>query len=229
MHELTSGEDLKKLCEIKKTLVCWLEQEISEGKEAVACHVEKLGELVDMIKDLAEAEEKCVKAKYYHTVTGAMEDYDEEEEGPMGYDGWRYSSGRYAPKGHGHYVGRSGYNPDPMNPNVRRMMKDNLSDYRYTNPKIMGYIPMDKMDPEWMPSRYGTGYDDYLEAKKHYTSERTSENAKHMNHKIQECIGDSLMAVNEMWKDADPETKKKIEEEFSETLMAMRKDNSSGR
>lgn len=245
MYNLSN--DLHKICDLKKTLLCWLEQEIGEGKENVACHAEKLGEITDMIKDLAETEEKCVKAKYYSTVTEAMKEF---EDAPMGYDAWKYSNGRYAPKGKGHYVGNPGYTPDspnrarmlddddrikmgypydPFRPNERLMMKDNLSDYRYDFPKRMGYMPMDQMDPDWMPSRYGMWYDDYLNAKKHYTNEKTPENAKHMNSKIQEGIGDSLMAINEMWKDASPETKKKIEEEFSETLMAMRKDTNGGR
>lgn len=36
-------------------------------------NVNELGELVDMVKDLAEAKEKCRKARYYEVVTQHME------------------------------------------------------------------------------------------------------------------------------------------------------------
>lgn len=36
-------------------------------------NVNELGELVDMVKDLAEAKEKCRKARYYEAVTQHME------------------------------------------------------------------------------------------------------------------------------------------------------------
>lgn len=69
-----------------------------------------ISDCVDMIKDLCEA-------KYHATVTCAMENADDEDVverlmmyGRRGYDTYRYkSTGEYAPKGHGTYVGRYGY------------------------------------------------------------------------------------------------------------------------
>ena len=64
---------------------------------------DEAGKVIDMIKDLAEAEEKGWKACYYKTIIDDMYSYDQNDR--MGYDNWRYSSGRFAPKGKGHYSG----------------------------------------------------------------------------------------------------------------------------
>lgn len=66
------------------------------------------GEIVDMIKDLAEVEEKHAKKLYYEKMTELLE--DDEMNMRMGYDNWRYPSGRFAPKGRGTYS-PSGYMP----------------------------------------------------------------------------------------------------------------------
>lgn len=99
-------EKLKDLNEIKHRLIDWTKTETVKGFETPE-EVEVLGEVVDMIKDLAEAEEACMEACYYETVTEAM-----TEDERMGYDRWRYASGRFAPKGRGTY----GYTPERMMP-----------------------------------------------------------------------------------------------------------------
>lgn len=100
-------------------------------------NTEEMGEVIDMIKDLCEAEEKIYKACYYKSIVEAMEEeekYEEElekavlkrmieehgeVEGRMGYDRWRNAHGRFARKGHGHETsmamatGRHGFTPDP--------------------------------------------------------------------------------------------------------------------
>lgn len=64
------------------------------------------GELVDMVKDLAEAEESCWKAEYYRKVSEAME-------GSSGYSGGQGMSGYSGGQGTSGYSGgqggRSGY------------------------------------------------------------------------------------------------------------------------
>lgn len=82
-----------------------------------------IGEVVDMIKDLAEAE-------YYSKITKAMEEVKEEEEeeekymlrkmkdeygeedGQRYYNEYRYANGRYAPKGRGSRRGYTRMIPD---------------------------------------------------------------------------------------------------------------------
>lgn len=106
-------EKYKDMKEIKHDLIDAAKAEWAKGIENV--NTEELGEVVDMIKDLAEA---C----YYCSVTDAMDEYE-----PMGYDRWRYASGRFAPKGRGTY----GYTPehDSMmdTPETRDMTARNMN------------------------------------------------------------------------------------------------------
>lgn len=113
--------DKKRIHSMLETMTQWVESEInSKGKEQVC--TEELGEAIDMIKDLAEAEKAVWEKCYYEKITEAMEEEKEEIEqwkksDRMGYDRWRYSSGRFAPTGRGHETsmatatGRSGFMP----------------------------------------------------------------------------------------------------------------------
>ena len=93
-----------------------------EASKSVECiNTCELGAVVDMIKDLAEAE-------YYAYIAKEMKEVAEEEEaeekymlkslkdeygeddGKRYYDMWRYKSGRFAPKGRGT---RRGYEEPP--------------------------------------------------------------------------------------------------------------------
>lgn len=101
-------EKLKELNEIKHDLIDAVKAELAHGVQNV--NTSEMGEVIDMIKDLASAEKDCMEACYYEAVTEAMEEYDEGDSKRMGYDRWRYASGRFAPKGRGTY----GYLPSPM-------------------------------------------------------------------------------------------------------------------
>lgn len=113
-------------------------------------NIENAGKVIDMIKDLSEAE-------YYARISKAMEEaekedeeetkrimremkeqYGEEEGERRFYDNYRYKrTGRYAPKGRGTYVGRRGYEEPPyyrMNPEM----------YKEHDPEW--YRDMDRMD-----------------------------------------------------------------------------------
>lgn len=59
--------------------------------------IEQMGQIVDMIKDLSEAEKACLEAEYYDGVIDAM-----EEGGRYGYDGQGGNAG-------GRSGGRQGY------------------------------------------------------------------------------------------------------------------------
>lgn len=97
--------------------------ELDKGVENV--NTEEMGEAVDMIKDLCEAEYKAVIVKSMKKADEEEEEYDKEllrtlkaeygeEGGRRYYDEYRYkTTGRYAPKGKGTYVGRRGYEEPP--------------------------------------------------------------------------------------------------------------------
>lgn len=104
MHKMIECLTEKALCELEK------------GTENVdTC---EMGQVVDMIKDLNEAEYKAVIVKAMKKADEEKEEYDKmllrelkeeygEDDGKRFYDHYRYSDGRFAPKGHGTYRGYS--------------------------------------------------------------------------------------------------------------------------
>lgn len=94
--------DLHSICEMKTKLVSWMQEEMMNGKQTF--NVQEAGQVIDMIKDLAEAEEKCWKACYYKKKAQGMDESHEMSK-RMGYDNWRSSDGRFADKGTGSYYG----------------------------------------------------------------------------------------------------------------------------
>ncbi len=65
--------------------------------------VDRLGEMIDMVKDLAETEKSCWEAQYYRRVTEAME-------GSSGYQ----MGGNMARQGYGMQSARQGYSSGSM-------------------------------------------------------------------------------------------------------------------
>ena len=93
---------------MKNEILQQAKKELKErGPERI--DVARMGEMVDMIKDLAEAEEKCWKAQYYrNAVTEAMENkygYSTQMGG---------SQGVTARQGYGMQTARPGYSMMPM-------------------------------------------------------------------------------------------------------------------
>ena len=131
IHEMIECLTEKALCELEK------------GTENVdTC---EMGKVVDMIKDLNEAEYKAVIVKAMKKADEEEEEYDKmllrelkeeygEDAGRRFYDHYRYSDGRFAPKGHGSY--RRGYEEPPyyhMTPEMYRDMdRDTHSRMYYT-------------------------------------------------------------------------------------------------
>lgn len=67
-------DSMAKLCDMKAELTCAAREALCGDLEKV--NTQELGEVVDMIKDIYEAEKDCAKAKYYKTVVKAMEGND---------------------------------------------------------------------------------------------------------------------------------------------------------
>ena len=119
MHIKHIHETIECLAEYGKELV-----KAGTGSEEV--NLEATSKIIDMIKDLSEAE-------YYARISKAMEEaekedeeeakrimremkeeYGDEEGERRFYDNYRYKrTGRFAPKGRGSYVGRRGYEEPP--------------------------------------------------------------------------------------------------------------------
>lgn len=134
---------------IHKMQECLTEKAVSEFEKGIEnVDTSEMGEVVDMIKDLAEAEYHSIISKAMKKADEEGEEYDKEllrslkaeygeESGRRYYDQYRYANGRFAPKGKGTY--RRGYEEPPyyhMYPEAEHM-RDIDRDYGkmyYTEP-----------------------------------------------------------------------------------------------
>lgn len=226
MHK--TMEEIEQMREARKQLMCWVQEEINCGKEYMSGDgvVQNVGQLVDMVKDLADSEKNLMKKKYYEIMICAAMTTGEDmmDVGSMGYDNWRYKSGKFASKGHGTNVGhgrglRMGFVddqnypwPDYVHPHLMPEMQYGMKmDPRSS--QVMGF-PMDdvwKYGEDWSGMK-GTPYEDYRMAKKHYTETNKPEHRKELDDKIVDASVDMIGSMGEMWEDASPETRKKMEE-----------------
>lgn len=89
---------------IKNQIIERIEKDISErGPERI--DVSEMGKLVDMVKDLAEAEKSCWEAEYYRGVSEAMDGSGYQ----MGYQGGGSSGGSSGSNGSRNGYGYMGY------------------------------------------------------------------------------------------------------------------------
>lgn len=248
------------ICELKEKLITAAKEHLNKGIECVNTH--EMGEVVDMIKDLCEAEEKIYKSCYYKTVVEAMKEEKEEEEllakmgltgmgemdemGPMGYsrsvrgtpsrrmgyDHWRYNSGRFAPTGHGH---RSGYH-DPEQ--IEQWMHEDAfpddpwAKYGYRSGRGGSNSGRSGGSSEgsgngsssgsmgsngrmgYTGSERGHRYDRYNKARMGYHESGDAAHKEHMDASAREYVVDIAESVKEIWKDADPAMRKEIKNKF---------------
>lgn len=207
---------MHKTMEICEKLECLETQLLDEVKAQFAMglpcvNTEEAGKVIDMIKDLASAKKNAWKACYYKTVTAAMEEYDgierhyadgvpyddrmadaDDWDPKRHYDHWRYSSGRYAPKGHGHYVKSYVPEMDPM---------------------------MDKLRGD--EHRWSTHLDKYRDAKRHYTETHNKEDKQKMDEHAKHHMDEVESSVKEMWDTADPTLRAEIKKDLLSLINTM--------
>ena len=99
--------------------------------------IEQMGQIIDMIKDLSEAERACVESDYYETITDAMDE-------PYGYMPPRYYQGEG--EANRNMAGRMGYRDSKGRyaSRPRRMRRSGYSDQSVENLRQM----LDEADPE---------------------------------------------------------------------------------
>lgn len=200
---------MKELTEIKNGLVKWVNRETEEGQALKnPQEIEIMGEVVDMIKDLAEAEEKCWKACYYKEIVVAMDEAREAEGGErMGYDTRRYASGRYAPKGKGHYSPVFGYNP---------MHGPYMMDEPDHESMRMGY-PMTDTDR----SDYGRSYDGYRKARRGYHDTHSEADKRRMDDHAKSHMNETMTTMRDIWAEADQPLKQKMKADLTKLVGEM--------
>lgn len=232
MRELK--EKLKPLCKMKARLSEWAECEIDKGKEEVCTH--EMGAVIDMIKDLAEAEEKLIKGYYYKKIIEAMDEQEEEDEllekmfaNPMICE----FLAEKAPEMMEEYEmfnQRMGY----LRGSRRGQRRSKTSGrYMSAGDGRMGYNPeyydenhIRRIMDEYMAK---TGrpmndvrehpFDHYKEARRHYTESRSPRDKEEMDQAAMEHLGDTVTSMKEIWKYADPDMKKRVKQDLT-TLMS---------
>lgn len=164
---------MNKLCDMKSELICAAKEQMAQGLDC--CDAQEMGEVVDMIKDIYEAEKDCAKAKYYKSVVKAMD-------------------GR----------GRS---------------------------ERLGYIPMVDLDEDYdeysrIPHRdwdekYGRIFNEYRDARKHYTETHSSSDKSSMEGKAREHVDSVISSIKEIWNDADPVLRQQMKAQLTTLVNEM--------
>jgi len=183
--------------------------ELAKGTEAINTH--EFGEVVDMIKDLTEAERNKAEACYYKTLIEAMEESeygeDYDEYGPLDRRGYRsrdskgrYTSGRNYPMHdmrHDDYeMGRMGYSNGAYGGGSRGMSSSGSN------------------------SRYGYSYDNYMRNRANYSTtdpEDKQERMKMMEGYTKDLIG----SFSEVLKGATPEERNMLKTKLTNVVNTM--------
>lgn len=202
---------------------------IEKLSECAKCEIDKgienidpceMGQVTDMMKDLAEA-------MYYRTLMKAMEESSADEtmemferfgDGRRFYDNYRYSNGRFAPKGRGT---RRGYDEPPyfhMTPEMYRGMehdRDIDRDYGrmyYTEPATSGMNMTE------------SGYD---KAKRHYTETKemhkanTAEDKEHKMKSLENYMKELSGDITELLTDMTAEERTMLKSKLSTLVSKM--------
>ena len=118
---------IDKIRKMKDKLCEYAHQQMQQGLDRV--DTREMGAVIDMIKDLAEAERSCMEADYYESVVEVMEEggdrYGYDGGGSRGGSGGRSGYRMESPDGEGGRMGyKNQYGNWPANPaNRRRRMR----------------------------------------------------------------------------------------------------------
>lgn len=193
---------------IHKMIECLTEKtlcELDKGVENV--NTGEMGEAVDMIKDLCEAEYKAVIVKSMKKADEEEEEYNKEllrvlkdeygeEGGRRYYDEYRYANGRFAPKGRGI---RRGYTEPPyyhmpVNYNDMEYMRDMDKDRgkMYYSEPIAPHVSESNYD------RAKRNYTETKEMHKNNAPEDKEHKMKALDGYIKELGGDITQLIGDM-------------------------------
>lgn len=178
------------LYEMTEKLEQFAMEEMSKDKSCI--NTKELGEVVDMVKDLLEAKKYKAEAKYYTSITEAMEDseygQDYDYRGRLGYSGSRrmnmrgYEEGNY------------------------RMLPD-MQDDRYGYPQGRGGSQSGSRSGNYSRggqssgSRYGYSHDEYMMSKK------TSNDPEKRKELLNTYMNDLQEMAKDMIEDMTPDEK----------------------
>lgn len=199
----------------------------------------EFGEMTDVIKDLAETEKLLWEAYYFKQVSEAMEkaEHEGDEEGMEGRYGYNHmhypSSGRFASRGHGTYMGyapmmepemwaeraaeRFGYpraRHDGRSMTMQGMYHSGDGDVR-TGYGVNGtpwHVQGEQADKYGYSGdmEYGRSYNKYREHRRHYTETKDPAEKEQMSHHAEEHLRKTIETLRDIWGDVDPSMRKKM-------------------
>ena len=222
----------------------------------------EFGDVTDMIKDLCEAEEKIYKTCYYKKIVEAMEESEKEDElmlkmmieehgeveGRMGYDRWRNSRGRFAPKGTGHETsmamatGRSGYDPrlpnayyddprtwtDPWastmgyDGSIRNVVRSNATGTNRNGSEHIDTAGRMGYTPDDMRTDVNKDTrSQYQDARRHYHETNSQDDKMKMDAKADEYLHESIETMRDIFVQSDPKMQQKMREDLARLFREM--------
>lgn len=184
-------EKLKDICDLKDKLIDHTKAHFNKGLEQV--DTEEAGKVIDMIKDLAEAEEKIVKACYYKTVIEAMEHGE-----AYGYNRHRGADGRY----------KSGYVSEPMMRNMDGYTPEHMLK---TMHERFGYM-------ETPVSEAQSHLDNWRNARRHYQETRSKSDKEQMDMHAKAHLNEAMITLKEVMANSDPELQRKMKNDLTNLI-----------
>lgn len=192
--------------------------ELAKGTEKV--NTKEFGEVVDMIKDLSEAEKNKMEACYYKTLIEAMEnseygeDYDEY--GPMERRGYSRGSGSGGNRGGGN---RGGSNRGGGRRNYP------MDDYEYGRMSYNGGGSRGGSGNSGSSggssnSRYGYSYDNYMNNRANYSTSDPEDKKERMK-MMDEYTKDLMTSISDVMQDVSPEEKMMLKTKLSKVMSTM--------
>lgn len=212
--------------EIKQALVSAMKADIGT-KGVCGIDTEEAGQAADMIKDLAEAEEKCMKAKYYMTLICAMDKADEALDDMDPEDVEEMYRNLMQDN-------RRGYNPNRSS-RTGRYMSDRSSNRSHSGTSHMrGYNHPNNYEhmPEHMNydhdeatrnsgERFGRPYNEYRAMRRNYTESHSKEDKMEMDRRAKEHVDDTVATMKDIWNNSDPDLRKKMKADLTGLLATM--------
>lgn len=184
--------------------------ELAKGTDQV--NTKEFGEVVDMIKDLSEAEKNKAEACYYNTLVEAMEksEYGEDynEYGPMERRGYSRGSSRS--------MGRRNY---PMHDGMM-YQEDMYGRMGYSNGAYGGGSRGYSSNSQPSNSRYGYSYDNYMRNRRNYSSTDPEDKQERMK-MMQEYSNDLVGSLSKVMEDVSPEEKQMLKNNLNKIMSAM--------
>lgn len=197
--------------------------ELAKGTENV--NTKEFGDVIDMIKDLTEAEKNKAEACYYNTLIDAMEESeygeDYDEYGPMERRGYRSRDSR------GRYASRRNY---PMNDKMWH--DDRMSEWEsgragYSNGAYGGGSRgMSSSGNRGMTSgsanssRYGYSYDNYMRNRANYSMSDPEDKQERMK-MLETYSQDLVTSISDVMKDVSPEEKTMLRNKLAKVVNTM--------